>query len=250
MASERQMNSRGPRLNHLKLGVICVAVVVVSAYFAACGSDPPAPEVTETVPEATPTEVSFKFPDKDYSKFDHSSEQHVRLPCLLCHTRQDNSASMKYSGHIPCASCHKEHFEQKDHAICSVCHTDAEQGAELKPFPTLASFSTKFDHAAHLGAANCADCHRPAAGGASFSAPTRSNAHSTCFQCHQPDAKTDAGADLASCSTCHELGQPGPRRGGVAAMPASFSHSAHSSVGCASCHTVLKEMPRGRQVTE
>ena len=245
----RENSGQNNAVRRAKYAALSIAVLAATVYFAACGSDPPAPEVRETVPEATPAEISFNFPDKDYSKFDHQSEQHVRLPCLLCHTREDNSAQMKFSGHVPCASCHKEHFEQQDHAICSVCHTDAQQGSELKAFPTLASFNAKFDHATHLNAANCADCHRPARGGASFSAPTRSSAHASCFQCHNPEAKAADGGDIASCATCHEPGQPGPRRGGIAAMPASFSHSSHSRVGCATCHTVMKNMPRGNQVT-
>jgi len=231
-----------------KCGALTLTVTAVIVYLAACGSDPPAPEAANTAPEATPAEVRFVFPDKDYSKFDHQSEQHVRLPCLLCHTREDNSPQMKFSGHIPCASCHTEHFQQNDHAICSICHTDPKQGGEMKAFPTLASFKTRFDHAVHLTQANCADCHKPARGGASFSTPTRAGAHAACFQCHSPNAEFE-GRDIASCRTCHEPGQPGRNFGGVAAMPASFSHSSHSRVGCANCHTVMREMPRGSQVT-
>jgi c(7)-type cytochrome triheme protein len=238
-------------VRNLKFTAIIAAIVVSLAYAAGCGSDRP-PDNVQTEPtdiEPIPDTATFVFPEGDYSKFDHGSEQHARMPCLVCHTREDNSAQMKFSGHIPCASCHVEHFSNTKHSICSICHTDAESGA-MKNFPTLASFSTRFDHGKHLPHSNCADCHRPARGGATFSVPTRANSHTTCFQCHKPEAEFE-GRDLASCSVCHEEGSPGPRRGGIRAQGGNFSHAAHGPrqrLNCNSCHTVQAAMPRGRQV--
>src|SRR5947207_450391 len=40
---------------------------------------------------------------QNYSRFRHNVSEHTRLPCLLCHKRDDNSPSMKFSGHLPCA---------------------------------------------------------------------------------------------------------------------------------------------------
>ncbi len=235
-----------------KIATVTAAVLLAIAYMAACSDSPPAnPEVANIPDETTgarPAEVSFEFPEGDYSKFDHSTEQHVRMPCLVCHTREDNSAKMNFPGHIPCASCHKEHFADNNHSICSICHTEGNSGG-LKEFPTLASFGSKFDHAKHKFQANCTDCHKPARAGTTFSVPTRANSHSTCFQCHSPNAEFE-GRDIASCSTCHEAGEPGRSFGGVRAIAASFSHAEHSTKqDCSSCHTIRAGAIRGQQVS-
>ena len=236
-----------------KLAAVAFAVLAASLYFAACGSSP---EQTALNAAATPTpvaestQVKFEFPEGDYSKFGHDNEQHARLPCLVCHTREDNLAQMKFSGHIPCASCHVEHFKEPQRQICTICHTDSATGA-MKEFPTLRSFNAKFDHAKHTPHSNCADCHQPARSGATFSVPTRANSHATCFQCHSPNAQFE-GNDMTSCATCHEAGSPGPRLGGIRALAANFSHSAHGSkqrLSCNSCHNVRPGAPRGRQMT-
>src|SRR5829696_8785744 len=47
----------------------------------------------------------------DYSRFRHTNEQHARLPCLLCHRREDNSPRpVRSAGHTPCAGCHTQQF--------------------------------------------------------------------------------------------------------------------------------------------
>ncbi len=241
---------RVPAADRIKASGLALACLVFIGYFAACGSQPPAVRETEEMPvKPEPTQVRFEFPEADYSQFSHDNEQHARLPCLVCHTREDNSAAMKFPGHIPCASCHTEHFADTAHQICSICHTDAATGS-MKPFPTLSSYRTKFDHGKHLPHSNCTDCHSPARSGSTFSVPTRSNSHATCFQCHNPDSEFQ-GRDIASCSTCHEAGSPGPRRGGVRALPARFDHAAHGPkqrLSCNSCHTVRAGAVRGRQV--
>src|SRR6266699_749119 len=45
----------------------------------------------------------------DYSKFQHTTAYHARLPCLLCHKRETNAERPEIPGssnHLPCAGCH------------------------------------------------------------------------------------------------------------------------------------------------
>ncbi|HYX29875.1 MAG TPA: hypothetical protein VE863_15145, partial [Pyrinomonadaceae bacterium] len=125
----------------------------------------------------------MQFPEGlDYSKFQHSSRNHSRLPCLLCHRRDSNAPVPKRPGasqHLPCAGCHAQQFSNSESPICTICHTDVKSGA-LKPFPTrLISFRMKFDHAKHLamGSVSCATCHRQARGGVAMTIPADFNAH-------------------------------------------------------------------------
>src|ERR1044071_8320385 len=74
----------------------------------------------------------------DYSKFPHANQAHSRLPCLLCHRRENNSPQPKRSGHIPCAGCHTQQFAASGGPICTICHANADQPTiAVKPFPTL-----------------------------------------------------------------------------------------------------------------
>src|SRR6185295_7493974 len=60
---------------------------------------------------------AMKVPDNaDYTKFEHGSSYHARLPCLLCHKRENNSATLAWPGksnHLPCAGCHQKQFADK-----------------------------------------------------------------------------------------------------------------------------------------
>ena len=38
--------------------------------------------------------------DIDFSRFGHSNPSHTRLPCLLCHRRDDNSTRLSFPGKI------------------------------------------------------------------------------------------------------------------------------------------------------
>ena len=226
--------------------VVCVLLYVALSLIG-CGEEngrtaaTPSPEPQFNT---EPAAQRFNFPDKDYTKFDHESEQHKRLPCLVCHTTEDRSGKIGFPGHIPCASCHTEHFQQKDHGICSVCHTDGNTG-QMKQFPTLASFSAKFDHALHAPQAQCATCHRPTAQGVGFSVPSRANSHSTCFQCHSTGAEVaktmeSKGTPIDSCATCHAPGRP-PANEAPANYIGGFSHAKHLNargLSCGSCHTI------------
>ncbi len=187
---------------------------------------------------------------QDYSRFQHSNPMHSRMPCLLCHKREDNSAAPKLSGHLPCSGCHTEQFADAGSQICTVCHTNPQSGA-TKRFPGLRSFNIKFDHAKHFRQTDCATCHNPSRRGVALSVPSGIGAHSTCFQCHGPRTEV-GGRNIGSCGICHQPGRPTKNSDWAAAFSKNFNHSEHRSVGnlkCASCHTVRAGMPRGKQVS-
>jgi c(7)-type cytochrome triheme protein len=177
---------------------------------------------------------------QNWGRFPHGTQQHTRMPCLVCHVRQDNRAALRMPGHIPCASCHAEQFADNRHPICTICHT----ATSVKPFPTLRSFRTRFDHGRHSRLANCTTCHKPTSGGAAFSVPARLAGHTTCFQCHGPQA-TAGAKQLGSCSTCHQAGRPQRFSSGSRAYSVNFNHSEHTrkNVSCSECHTVRSGRP-------
>jgi c(7)-type cytochrome triheme protein len=195
----------------------------------------------------------MQFPEGlDYSKFQHSSRNHSRLPCLLCHRRETNSPRPNLpggSGHLPCAGCHAQQFSSAESPICTICHTDVKSGA-LKSFPRLTSFRMKFDHSLHLrmGNISCATCHKPARGGVAFSIPAGFNGHATCFRCHTPRAQAN-GRDISSCGTCHQLGSYARTPEFAPAFRVSFNHEKHQKTACNECHQVRAGMPQRRQVT-
>ncbi len=179
----------------------------------------------------------------DFSQFKHDNRNHARLPCLLCHRREDNSPQPTLPGkaaHAPCTGCHAQQFANPASAICTICHTDAQSG-KVKAFPPLRSFDARFDHAKHDGTA-CATCHRRNRGGVGLSIPSRMNAHVTCFSCHTPGAEAN-GKNISSCSTCHQLGKLVRTPEQAPAFRVGFSHASHK-LNCVACHQV-----RGRQVS-
>jgi c(7)-type cytochrome triheme protein len=193
--------------------------------------------------------------DADFSKFKHASAYHVRLPCLLCHRREDNSARPAIPGksqHLPCTGCHQKQFADSSSAICAICHNDAQTGS-LKAFPRLTSFNLTFDHARHttMGRVTCASCHRPANGGVAMTIPVGFNAHVTCFQCHGPQAKSgDRG--ISSCGTCHQPGRYVRTSQMAAAFRVGFSHAKHDrdeQLTCGQCHRVQPGLQRNEVTT-
>jgi c(7)-type cytochrome triheme protein len=195
----------------------------------------------------------MQFPEGlDYSKFQHNSRNHSRLPCLLCHRRETNLPRPKLpgsSGHLPCAGCHAQQFASSESPICTICHTDVKSGA-LKSFPRLKSFRMKFDHSLHLkmGSVSCATCHRPSGSGVAMSIPAGFSAHTTCYRCHSPRAQAN-GRDISSCGTCHQLGGYSRTPAFAQAFRVSFSHAKHQKETCNECHQVRARMPQRRQVT-
>jgi c(7)-type cytochrome triheme protein len=195
--------------------------------------------------EALP--IEFESQIGDFSRFQHSLPQHNRMPCLLCHKRDDNSTAPKLPGHMPCAGCHTEQFANNNSNICKICHTNPQTGS-VKRFPQLRSFNARFDHAKHLRTTNCATCHKPAQRGVALSIPAGFNAHTSCFQCHSSNAQEN----MSSCGTCHQPGRLTRTSESARAFAVNFSHAEHGarqSLNCATCHTVRAGMARGRQVT-
>lgn len=192
------------------------------------------------------------FAQTNYSQFKHDNPNHSRLPCLLCHRRDNNSSQPTLPGkdsHTPCTGCHAQQFANRSSEICSICHTDAQSG-KMKAFPALRSFNVRFDHAKHSNTA-CVTCHRRSRGGIALTIPARLNAHDTCFDCHTPSAKSN-GRDISSCSTCHQPGRFVRTSEQAAAYRVGFSHANHDAserLACGGCHRVRPGLPQGRQVT-
>jgi c(7)-type cytochrome triheme protein len=226
--------------------VIVVIISTLGVINSRAHVDPADPQTPQT---------QMQFPEGlDYSKFQHGSANHSRLPCLLCHRRDSNAPVPKRPGasqHLPCAGCHAQQFQNSESPICTICHTDSKSGA-MKPFPSrLISFSMKFDHAKHLamGSVNCATCHRPARGGVARTIPADFNAHATCFRCHTPRAQAN-GRDISSCGTCHQLGGYARTPQNMPAFSVGFSHAQHDpKTDCKDCHQVRAGMSQRRQVT-
>jgi c(7)-type cytochrome triheme protein len=193
----------------------------------------------------------MKVPDDaDYSKFQHASVYHARLPCLLCHRRENNTARPAIPGsvnHLPCAGCHVKQFADSSNAICTICH-DSPQTGTLTAFPRLNSFNMRFDHARHAGMARagCATCHRPARRGVAMTIPAGFSAHVTCFQCHSPQAKS-GDRDISSCGVCHEAGRYMRTSQMARAFRVGFSHEEHNrdeGLSCSNCHRVRAGLQR------
>src|SRR5215204_2319462 len=69
-----------------------VAVIVFGSGDENAAGDPEASTYTENTETAA----------QNFSQFQHSNPTHNRMPCLLCHKREDNSAALKLPGHISC----------------------------------------------------------------------------------------------------------------------------------------------------
>ena len=224
--------------------IVLISAIVLFSYameVSVAGNTEPSPDPASNLAAA--------LPEGDYSRFIHSNESHSRLPCLLCHRRDDNSAQMRFPGktdHLPCAGCHTAQFADKSSPICSICHSNAETGA-MKRFPGLRSFTVRFNHAKHTRT-NCATCHQASGrGGVGRSIPDRTAAHTTCFRCHS----SKAPFALSSCGTCHTPGRLSRTSEWSVAYRKSFNHAEHlaKNMNCATCHTVKAGTARGRQVS-
>lgn len=231
-----------------RAGVLALVCLLFGAvFYRSYGSEAMAVDpVSLDVPE---TAVAESAGSQNYARFLHSQPQHQRMPCLLCHKRESNSPTMRFSGHIPCASCHQQQFADSSSAICTICHTNPASGA-MKRFPPLRSFNVRFDHGRHLRQTNCATCHKPASRGVAFSEPRGTAGHTTCFQCHGPNTVI-GGKNIGNCATCHSPGRLIRSSDWAHAYNVNFSHSEHLRGGrmnCSSCHTVLAGAARGRQV--
>ena len=251
--TETQRDTEVAQSNRLATVAFILALIVIGMTFVTVLNSRASESMPGPLTDASPVQEQMQFPEGlDYGKFQHSSRNHSRLPCLLCHRRDSNSPVPKRpggSGHLPCAGCHAQQFSNSDSPICTICHTDVKSGA-LKPFPRLKSFRMKFDHSLHvkMGSVSCATCHRPASGGVALSIPTGFNAHTTCYRCHTPRAQS-GGRDISSCGTCHQLGGYSRTPTSAPAFRVGFNHSKHEKVTCNECHQVRAGMPQRRQVT-
>ena len=228
---------------------VSAAVFVASLWWLSVGGDTFTNVVTASAaPAREESEVLDPSQNVDYSKFRHGNQYHSRLPCLVCHVRNDNSARIGFPGrnnHLPCAGCHALQFSDSSSPICTICHSNSQTGA-MKAFPGLRSFGAKFNHSRH-SRVNCATCHTSAARGVARSIPSGRSAHTTCFQCHSANSSNA----MASCSTCHQPGRLVRVSQSARAFRMNFSHARHSTEGmtCRSCHTVRAGSARGRQVS-
>ncbi len=188
--------------------------------------------------------------EPNFSQFSHRNPNHSRLPCLLCHRRENDSARPgRSSVHAPCAGCHSQQFSASGGPICAICHTNVESGShEIKRFPALKSFNMTFDHARHKNV-GCATCHKPANRGVSFSIPAGFDAHTTCYKCHSRRAQAN-GRDISSCATCHKPGRYTRTPTLAKAFKVSFSHDQHerSELNCSDCHKLAGSAMQGKQV--
>ena len=204
-------------------------------------------EMASAADEASPSVFADPEQPVDYSRFRHGNEYHTRLPCLVCHRRDDNSARLSLPGkinHLPCAGCHGLQFSDPASPICTICHTNPQSGA-LKQFPGLRSFNARFNHSRH-SRVNCVTCHAPEGRGVARNIPSGRAAHVTCFQCHTASSSNA----MASCSTCHQPGRLVRVSESALAFRRGFSHARHSrNMNCRSCHTVRAGSARGRQVS-
>lgn len=204
---------------------------------------------TVTAAPDEPSSILTDPQEMDFYRFLHTNPAHTRMPCLLCHRRDDNSSRIGFpgkAGHTPCIGCHQQQFSAGSGApICTICHTNAENGA-LKRFPGLQDFTMRFNHSRHSGV-NCSICHKSSRQGVAFSIPSGANAHTTCFQCHTASSANS----MSSCSVCHESGRVVRTPETARAFQVNFSHARHTRAGmnCASCHSVQAGTARGRQVT-
>lgn len=231
------------------LVVLAVSVLFIGIVRSASSTAAIAPLPTMG-PAPEPQDQTINF-----SKFYHSNANHARLPCLLCHRRENTSARPSLpggGGHLPCMGCHAKEFANSSSPVCVICHTNSQSGA-LKAFPALRSFNMRFDHARHasMGRVSCSTCHRPSRGGVAMTIPAGFNAHVTCYQCHGPQAKS-GDRDISSCGTCHQLGGYSRTTTQAAAFKVGFSHARHGGsqkLSCNECHSVRAGMPQRRQVT-
>ncbi|HZE69088.1 MAG TPA: cytochrome c3 family protein [Pyrinomonadaceae bacterium] len=215
-----------------------------------------------TIHETTRKNTEVQGSELDYSKFLHSSQQHLSQSCTACHERaQDNSAVPRFPGHKACTNCHLSQFVTPGVPMCFICHTDTSTSQPpLKAFPAnfKESFNVKFDHAQHMAGSarpqnGCAGCHnRPLNRGAGWSIPANLAAHTQCYSCHTPASKSAAGREIASCGVCHDTKSYAPTSSNARSFRYSFSHAKHGAgqrLQCSGCHNLVPGASQGRQVS-
>lgn len=249
------LHGRRRWLSFAVLVVVCLGCALVLLLNSRAAT--PAPEETAQQRLTGLDITQADAPGRDFSKFAHT-DTHARLPCLLCHRREDKRPRMRLPGHTPCAGCHTQQFASSASPapLCAICHTDVRSGA-TKSFPALNAFTIRFDHARHTTgaarpAAGCVACHKSERRRVALSIPTGASAHVTCFQCHTPQAHGAAGQDISSCDTCHSLGRLARISVWAKAYDLNFNHAEHmgrQGLSCQDCHRTRAGAATGQQVS-
>ncbi len=156
---------------------------------------------------------------------------HVTVTCQTCHATKLAGLSTE------CVSCHQDkynsapnHVAQSYPTDCKMCHsttvwTSATFDHSTTPFPLTGAHTT----------VACASCHT-----VGFNVGQTPN---TCYSCHQTNYSSTTNPNHVTskipttCDQCHST---------TAWQPSTFNHSttpfpltgAHTTVACASCHTV------------
>ncbi len=128
-------------------------------------------------------------------------------------------------------------------AVLTLTGSRAAGGPSPVVYPAQA-LPLRFSHAVHLArGAACIDCHDRATTSRS-AVDLLTPGEAACRACHPIDravfAKVVAGAPAASCLACHPGFDPtSPTRVARVSIPApnlKFSHAAHASTACQTCH--------------
>src|SRR5207245_1727742 len=130
-AAEPRMHD-GTLLAQSRRGAFFVVVGLIGFALIIVFSSRASESMTNLTEVSSPQE-QMQFPEGlDYSKFQHTSRNHSRLPCLLCHRRDTNAPIPKRPGasnHLPCSGCHAQQFSNSDGPIWPFCHTDGKSAA-------------------------------------------------------------------------------------------------------------------------
>lgn len=190
-----------------------------------------------------PRRAPAKTTARDYSRFSHSSESHLKRDCAACHhiASFEQPDIKDFPDHPACVECHRQQFFRGARPlICSNCHTVVSPRTAARfPFPNVRAgieFADVFPHANHIKStsliqfknvvgekssiqATCLYCHKvnaaklaPAQGAtaSAFAPPagtfmTTPTSHSTCFQCHWQKgvAEREQEPYAVQCASCH-----------------------------------------------
>jgi hypothetical protein len=169
---------------------------------------PPGP-VSAATPAALP-QLADTFPH----------DRHKQLACITCHTTKQGHGGLTFQPPRGCQICH---HQAPDTATCTTCHTATELASPRPETLTVAV-------AAHAARPRPVDFAHTA------------HQRLRCVECHTTPVSLAPGADVKTCSACHE-------RHHAAARDCAGCHSgtwvrdAHAApvethAGCDACHKV------------
>jgi c(7)-type cytochrome triheme protein len=233
--------------------LVAVVVFALAGVLTTASMRPPVHKPAPVVQTAPPAGT-------DFAKFSHRSYSHSQLACASCHQRSDNSITPKFPGHSACTNCHLSQFVNPAAPMCTLCHENlSSMPPPMKAFPTKfsESFNVKFDHAQHNQGAGrpangCATCHSGARRGTAMSILSGIAAHTTCYACHSPGARSGAGADISGCASCHSAASFRRTSTNGPSFSVGFSHATHGArqrLNCSDCHSLAGGRPQGQQAS-